>query len=264
MQRFPDVRTLADAPDGRSAAPVDRPRLLRARAQSASRRAAHARPARRRISANRSMRSMELPGIGRSTAGAILAISAGARHSILDGNVKRVLARYYAIDGAPDEAATLAQLWKLADDNTPANGRCHLYAGHHGSRRDGVHGSQAALRGMPDRRRLPRAHRGPPGRAARGETQARGTQDENRGDAGGAPRLRSVAGAAPAERHLGRAVVPAGVRAIAMRRKLSRRTSSRVRRLAHAPLPDIEHSFTHFDLVITPDRGALPRRVAGA
>src|SRR5688572_32041516 len=44
---------------------------------------------------------MELPGVGRSTAGAILAISAGSRHSILDGNVKRVLARFYAIDGAP-------------------------------------------------------------------------------------------------------------------------------------------------------------------
>ncbi len=65
---------------------------------------------------------MELPGIGRSTAGAILAFSAGERHPILDGNVKRVLARYYAIDGAPDEAATLAKFWKLADENTPANG----------------------------------------------------------------------------------------------------------------------------------------------
>ena len=39
---------------------------------------------------------MALPGIGRSTAGAILALSTGARHAILDGNVKRVLARHYA------------------------------------------------------------------------------------------------------------------------------------------------------------------------
>src|SRR5689334_18575699 len=63
---------------------------------------------------------MALPGIGRSTAGAILAISTGQRHSILDGNVKRVLSRYYAIDGAPDENATIDELWRLADANTPA------------------------------------------------------------------------------------------------------------------------------------------------
>ena len=40
-----------------------------------------------------------LPGIGRSTAGAILAIACGQRHAILDGNVKRVLARYRAVAG---------------------------------------------------------------------------------------------------------------------------------------------------------------------
>ena len=143
---FPDVRCAGGCAGGRSAASVDRPRLLRACAQPASRRAAHS----RRATAGYFLRSleavMELPGIGRSTAGAILAISAGARHSILDGNVKRVLARYYAVDGAPDEAATLAQLWQLADDNTPANGRGDLHAGHHGSRRDAVHARQAALR----------------------------------------------------------------------------------------------------------------------
>ena len=41
-----------------------------------------------------------LPGIGRSTAGAILSIACGQRHAILDGNVKRVLTRYYAIEGS--------------------------------------------------------------------------------------------------------------------------------------------------------------------
>src|SRR5262245_12484600 len=44
-------------------------------------------------------RLTSLPGIGRSTAGAILALSRGQRHPILDGNVRRVLARYHAIDG---------------------------------------------------------------------------------------------------------------------------------------------------------------------
>jgi len=62
---------------------------------------------------------MSLPGVGRSTAGAILALSGGARHPILDGNVKRVLARHHAVDGAPDEPATLARLWEIADAETP-------------------------------------------------------------------------------------------------------------------------------------------------
>ncbi|MGH2824312.1 MAG: A/G-specific adenine glycosylase, partial [Thermoleophilaceae bacterium] len=44
---------------------------------------------------------MNLPGIGRSTAGAILALALGQRHAILDGNVKRVLCRYHAIDEWP-------------------------------------------------------------------------------------------------------------------------------------------------------------------
>lgn len=62
---------------------------------------------------------MQLPGIGRSTAGAILAISRGGRHSILDGNVKRVLSRVFGIAGDPSANATLAQLWKLSDACTP-------------------------------------------------------------------------------------------------------------------------------------------------
>jgi A/G-specific adenine glycosylase len=47
-----------------------------------------------------------LPGIGTSTAGAILAQSMGQRHPILDGNVKRVLARYYCIEGWPGHRET--------------------------------------------------------------------------------------------------------------------------------------------------------------
>jgi A/G-specific adenine glycosylase len=62
---------------------------------------------------------MELPGIGRSTAGAILALSRGERHPILDGNVKRVVARYFAIDGYPGESAVERQMWELADECTP-------------------------------------------------------------------------------------------------------------------------------------------------
>jgi A/G-specific adenine glycosylase len=62
---------------------------------------------------------VELPGIGRSTGAAILALATGRRLAILDGNVKRVLARYHAIDGWPGEPAVARALWALADSHTP-------------------------------------------------------------------------------------------------------------------------------------------------
>lgn len=61
----------------------------------------------------------QLPGIGRSTAAAILALSANQPQAILDGNVKRVLTRLHAIDGWPGTAAVQQQLWQLAEDYTP-------------------------------------------------------------------------------------------------------------------------------------------------
>lgn len=60
-----------------------------------------------------------LPGIGRSTAGAILSLALGQHHPILDGNCKRVLARCFAIPGWPGSNAVLAQLWALAEALTP-------------------------------------------------------------------------------------------------------------------------------------------------
>jgi A/G-specific adenine glycosylase len=65
---------------------------------------------------------MALPGIGRSTAGAILALSRGIRHPILDGNAKRVLARVFGIAGDPDSKTALAALWQQADACTPHQG----------------------------------------------------------------------------------------------------------------------------------------------
>jgi A/G-specific adenine glycosylase len=62
-----------------------------------------------------------LPGIGRSTAGAVLAIASGARHAILDGNVKRVLARHAAVGGWPGKTEVVTRLWSLAEENTPIN-----------------------------------------------------------------------------------------------------------------------------------------------
>ncbi len=61
-----------------------------------------------------------LPGIGRSTAGAILSLSRGAPHAILDGNVKRVLARYHAVDGWPGKTDVARHLWQLAEQALPA------------------------------------------------------------------------------------------------------------------------------------------------
>ncbi|MGH8528857.1 MAG: A/G-specific adenine glycosylase, partial [Nevskiales bacterium] len=60
-----------------------------------------------------------LPGIGRSTAGAILAQAFGQRHAILDGNVKRVLARYHAINGWPGDPQIAARLWHQAEQHLP-------------------------------------------------------------------------------------------------------------------------------------------------
>jgi A/G-specific adenine glycosylase len=64
----------------------------------------------------------ELPGIGRSTTGAILALAAGQRHPILDGNVKRVLTRHGAIAGWPGDKKVEARLWELAEAYTPTRG----------------------------------------------------------------------------------------------------------------------------------------------
>ena len=61
----------------------------------------------------------ELPGIGRSTAGAIASISMSIRAPILDGNVKRVLARCFAIPGWPGQTSVANQLWNLAEQLTP-------------------------------------------------------------------------------------------------------------------------------------------------
>lgn len=60
-----------------------------------------------------------LPGIGRSTAGAILAQAFGQRQAILDGNVRRVLARWAAIPGWPGAPAAQKKLWTLAESLLP-------------------------------------------------------------------------------------------------------------------------------------------------
>ncbi len=67
-----------------------------------------------------------LPGIGRSTAAAIASIAFEKPTAILDGNVKRVLARHRAIGGWPGQTATAGALWKVAETNMPQT-RCGAY-----------------------------------------------------------------------------------------------------------------------------------------
>ena len=118
LERFPDVRTLA-------AAPADEVLHLwsglgyYARARNLHRAALRIRDQHAGEVPGSFEELAALPGIGRSTAGAILALSRDARYPILDGNAWRVLARYFAVGGARGERAGEARLWKLAERCTP-------------------------------------------------------------------------------------------------------------------------------------------------
>ena len=62
---------------------------------------------------------IQLPGIGRSTAGAILSLSLEQPHAIVDGNVKRVLSRYFTINGHSSSASVNQLLWQYSEQLTP-------------------------------------------------------------------------------------------------------------------------------------------------
>ncbi|MDC9725185.1 MAG: A/G-specific adenine glycosylase [Gammaproteobacteria bacterium] len=66
-----------------------------------------------------------LPGIGRSTAGAIMALAHHQPFAILDGNVKRVLARYNRVSGWPGKKQVENQLWKIAEKLLPTERIAH-------------------------------------------------------------------------------------------------------------------------------------------
>jgi A/G-specific adenine glycosylase len=250
MERFPDVRALADAP------PDEVLHLWTGLGYYARARNLHA--AARIIRDRHHGRFpetldavMELPGVGRSTAGAILAISSGARHPILDGNVRRVLTRFHAIDGAPDESATLEQLWRLADDNTPeeavatytqaimdlgatvctrAKPRCELcpIAPDCRARIEDRQGELPAAK----RKRAARRRKTAVMLVARRASEVLLVQRPPTGIWGGLWCLPEFEHRDAAEMFAANSLTSAT--------------------LVRAPLPDIEHSFTHFDLVITP------------
>ena len=118
MQRFPDVQSLAQAPQNEvlhlwtGLGYYARARNLHRAAQIVL--DEHGGEFPQTLEA-----VQELPGIGRSTAGAILALSRAQRHPILDGNVKRVLTRYFGIAGFPGEQKIERELWRLAAACTP-------------------------------------------------------------------------------------------------------------------------------------------------
>ncbi|ACL30895.1 A/G-specific adenine glycosylase [Buchnera aphidicola] len=62
---------------------------------------------------------IQLPGIGRSTAGAILSLSLNFFYPILDGNVKRILVRYYGISGLLKDKKIEKKLWNIIESITP-------------------------------------------------------------------------------------------------------------------------------------------------
>ena len=118
MQRFPDIRALASAPQSdvmthwAGLGYYARGRNLHAAAQILV--AEHNGRLPDTVEA-----LVALPGIGRSTAGAIVSLGHGQHAAILDGNVKRVLARHALIDGWPGRSAVQRQLWALAEQRTP-------------------------------------------------------------------------------------------------------------------------------------------------
>jgi A/G-specific adenine glycosylase len=264
MARFPDVRMLADAGADEvlhlwtGLGYYARARNLHRAAQKI--RDEHAGDFPRQIDA-----VMALPGVGRSTAGAILALSTGARHPILDGNVKRVLSRYHGVDGPIDDNATLTRLWQLAELETPVTdvavhtqaimdlgatlctrskprcGDCPLAAdccAH-------LEGRQLQLPAA-KRRRAPRKQRRAVMLVARHAGSVLLVQRPPTGIWGGLWCLPEFADRDSASQFAARQLPRA--------------------ELVNTPLPDIEHSFTHFDLVITPieARCLEPREVKDA
>ncbi len=126
LQRFPDVASLAAAPL------AEVMRLWAGLGYYSRARNLHA-CARRVVSEHGgefprdALALAKLPGIGRSTAAAIAAFCFGARAAILDGNVKRVLARHFAVDGFPGASAVERRLWNLAEELLPQRRAMRAY-----------------------------------------------------------------------------------------------------------------------------------------
>jgi A/G-specific adenine glycosylase len=118
LERFPDIAALAGAAQDEvlrlwsGLGYYSRARNLQRAAQQVAQRHGGVFP--------RALEEIEaLPGIGRSTAAAIAAFAYGTRAAILDGNVKRVLARHFAVPGFPGEKRVEQHLWQMAEEHLP-------------------------------------------------------------------------------------------------------------------------------------------------
>jgi A/G-specific adenine glycosylase len=120
LQRFPDIRALAAAPSEDVMAHwsglgyYTRARNLHRCAQRVVEQYGGVFPSDPELLA-------DLPGIGRSTAAAISAFAYGTRAAILDGNVKRVFARVFGIEGYPGDKPVEDRLWQRAVALLPQN-----------------------------------------------------------------------------------------------------------------------------------------------
>jgi A/G-specific adenine glycosylase len=118
MRRFPTVVALADAP-------VDEVLHMwtglgyYARARNLHKAAVEVKITHNGVLPNRFDDMLALPGIGRSTAAAILSLADDQPYVILDGNVKRVLARYFAVDGWPGNKKIEDEMWQMAQSIAP-------------------------------------------------------------------------------------------------------------------------------------------------
>ncbi len=194
-----------------------------------------------------------LPGIGRSTAAAIVALALDRRATILDGNVRRVLSRYFGIEGGPEEPATLAELWREASRCTPAT-RVAVY-----TQAIMDFGATLCMRREPLCMHCPLSE----------DCVARRT---GRVEALPAPRRRLVR----AQRQVLMLLAVSDEGAVLLRRRPMQgvwaglwtppeftdapaaaqycATQLRGATLESEPLPVVHHAFTHFDLTITPLR----------
>lgn len=152
LERFPTVTMLADAPIDDVMALwaglgyYSRARNLHRCAQAVVEQHGGAFPA--------SVEALaDLPGIGRSTAAAIASFAFGARATILDGNVKRVLARVLGVEGFPGEKRVENAMWTLAESLLPSNGTDDDVSAYTQGLMD--LGATLCMRGKPDCTRCP-------------------------------------------------------------------------------------------------------------
>lgn len=250
MERFPTVRALADAPID------DVLHLWAGLGYYARGRNLHRAAVRIRDELGGGFplafeQVASLPGIGRSTAGAILALSSDQRFPILDGNVKRVLSRYFGVEGDPADRATLDRLWQLAEHSTP-----HQHVSVYTQAIMDL-GATVCTRRKPlcaycplsaecFARRTSRQHELPASRAAR-ERRSRHVYMlvAMRTDASVLLQRRPESGVWG-----GLWCLPEFVSESAAQRYAERTLTQP--QAALQPLGQVEHAFTHFDLIITP------------